>query len=399
MILVGLGPAIFNLKNMQQTARNEFTQALKALVQERGLDVDVILELLKEAYVSAYKRDARDRGEEVDTFEYDAAIDPANGEARIFAWPLEKPEERKDVTPPGFGRIAAQTAKQVIHQKIREAEKTAVMGEFEGRVGGLISGMVLRFDGPNVRVDLGRTEAIMPAEERVPSERLSSGQRLSFLMKKIEDSVRGKNIILSRADPEFVKKIFAREVPEISTGAVEIRVIAREPGVRTKIAVFSSQNGVDPVGSCVGQKGVRVQAVTNELGGERVDIIPFTENEEEFLKATLAPVQVLSLKLDAAEHIARIVVPDSELSLAIGKEGQNVRLASKLTGYKIEIEGDGSGPVEPEVSPEAQTEAVENKEAVAEDAASDQVAETQAVEPEVTPTEEQPEAEPSTENA
>ncbi len=348
MVLVGNKPAIFSLKQMQQTARNEFTQALKALVQERGLDVQVILDLLREAYVSAYKRDARDRGEDTDLSEYDAEIDPGTGEAKIFAWPLEKPEERKDVTPPGFGRIAAQTAKQVIHQKIREAEKTVVMGEFEGRVGGIISGMVLRFDGPNVRVDLGKTEAIMPAEERVPTERLNSGQRLSFLLKNIEDSIRGKNIILSRADPEFVKQIFAREVPEIASGAVEIKQIAREAGIRTKIAVFSSQQGVDPVGSCVGQKGVRVQAVTNELGGERIDIIPYTENEEEFLKATLAPVQVISLKIDKKEGVATIVVPDAELSLAIGKEGQNVRLASKLSGIRIEVEGDGSGPKEEE---------------------------------------------------
>ncbi len=344
---------------MQQTARNEFTQALKALVQERGLDVQVILDLLKEAYVSAYKRDARDRGEDIELSEYDAEIDPGSGEAKIFSWPLEKPEERKDVTPPGFGRIAAQTAKQVIHQKIREAEKTVVMGEFEGRIGGLISGMVLRFDGPNVRVDLGKTEAVMPAEERVPTERLNSGQRLTFLLKDIEDSVRGKNIILSRADPEFVKKIFAREVPEIASNAVEIKMIAREPGIRTKIAVFSSQAGVDPVGSCVGQKGVRVQAVTNELGGERIDIIPFTENEEEFLKATLAPVQVLSLKIDKKEGIATIVVPDAELSLAIGKEGQNVRLASKLSGIRIEVEGDGSGPKEEEKKEEPAEKAVD----------------------------------------
>lgn len=346
---------------MQQTARNEFTQALKALTQERGLDVEVILGLLREAYVAAYKRDARDRGEEVDLNEYEAVIDEGNGEARIFSWPLEKPEERTDVTPPGFGRIAAQTAKQVIHQKIREAEKTVVMGEFEGRIGGLISGMVLRFDGPNVRVDLGKTEASMPAEERIPTERLMPGQRLTFLLKNIDDSIRGKNIILSRADAEFVKKIFAREVPEIASGAVEIKVIAREAGVRTKIAVHSSQSGVDPVGSCVGQKGVRVQSVTNELGGERVDIIPFSENDEEFVKATLAPVQVVSLTLNREDKTAIVVVPDAELSLAIGKDGQNVRLASRLTGFKIEVQGDGTGI--PEVAPVA----TENTEAAPEE--------------------------------
>jgi N utilization substance protein A len=338
---------------MQPTARNEFTQALKALTQERGIEVETILETLKEAYVAAYKRDARDRGEDVDAQEFDAEINGANGEAKIFSWPLEKPEERKDVTPPGFGRIAAQTAKQVIHQKIREAEKTVLFADFEGRVGSLISGMVLRFDGPNVRVDLGRAEGFMPAEERTSSERLNIGQRLTFLLKAIEETPRGKQILLSRADPEFVKKVFAREVPEIAAGSVEIRNIAREPGVRTKIAVVSSQPGVDPVGSCVGQKGIRVQAVTNELGGERIDIIPWTDDSEDFVKATLAPVNVIALKLDRTVNTAFITVPDSELSLAIGKEGQNVRLASKLTGFRIEVQGDGSGPVvKPEETPE-----------------------------------------------
>src|SRR3989344_2270904 len=209
------------------TARTEFNQALKAIANERGLDVNVIIDTIKQAYVAAFKRDARERGEDVDSFDYDAEIDPASGEAKIFGWPLEKPDERKDVTPPGFGRIAAQTAKQVIHQKIREAEKGAVMDEFSGRVGSLISGIVLRFDGANVRVDLGRTEAIMPAEERIPSERLNPSQRLSFLLKEIIDTPRGKQVILSRADNEFVKKVFAREVPEISSNSVEIKGIAR----------------------------------------------------------------------------------------------------------------------------------------------------------------------------
>ncbi len=339
---------------MQQSARNEFTQALKALTQERGIDVEVIIALLKDAYIAAYKKDAVERGEEIEGFEFSAEIDPGTGEAKIFRASAETPDDRNEVTPPGFGRIAAQTAKQVIHQKIREAEKNILLGEFEGRIGGLISGVVIRFDGANVRVDLGRAEAIMPAEERVPSERLNPGARMTFLLKAVDDTIR-KNIILSRADPEFVKKVFAREVPEIGSGAVEIKSIAREPGIRTKISVYSSQQGVDPVGSCVGQKGVRVQAVTNELGGERIDIIPFLESKEEFLKATLAPVNVLSLKFDEEQMIAHVTVADSELSLAIGKEGQNVRLASKLTGYRIEVQGDGTG-VEEAVESEAKSE-------------------------------------------
>lgn len=330
---------------MATTKRTEFSQALKAIAQERGIDPELIIDTIKQAYVAAYKRDARERGEDTEGYEYDAEIDPVNGEAKIIGWPEEEPDKKKDVTPPGFGRIAAQTAKQVIHQKIREAEKGVVMGEFGNRKGTLISGVVLRFDGPNVRVDLGKTEAIMPSEERIPSERLSPSQRLTFLLKDIEDTPRGKQIVLSRSDLDFVRKVFAREVPEIASGSVEIKHIAREPGGRTKIAVFSEQSGVDPVGSCVGQKGVRVQAVTNELGGERVDIIPWTEDQEEFIKAAIAPVEVLTITLEEDEKQAKIVVPEDQLSLAIGKDGQNVRLASKLTGWKIEVEGEkGTNP-------------------------------------------------------
>jgi N utilization substance protein A len=321
------------------TPRTEFTQALKAIATERGLDPTVIIETIKQAIIAAYRRDAKERGEETEELDFDIELNPTNGEARVFAWPLEKPKERKDVTPPGFGRIAAQTAKQVIHQKIREAEKGAIMDEFSVRVGTLISGMILRFDGPNVRVDIGRTEAIMPAEERVPNERLNLNQRLTFLLKEIKEGLKGKELILSRADPEFVKKLFSREVPEISSNSVEIKEIAREPGVRTKIAVFSNQSGVDPVGSCVGQKGVRVQAVTNELGGERVDIIPWNDDISEMIKSSLSPAEDLEVVLDEKEKTAKVMAPEDQLSLAIGKEGQNVRLAAKLTGYRIEVQG------------------------------------------------------------
>ncbi|KKQ73629.1 MAG: Transcription termination factor NusA [Candidatus Woesebacteria bacterium GW2011_GWB1_38_5b] len=276
----------------QQTPRTEFAQALKAVANERGLDIAVILDTMKEAIEAAWRRDRREHGEDTEGSEVEVEMDNVSGETKVFAWPQDVPEERKDVTPPGFGRIAAQTAKQVIHQKIREAEKGAIMDEFSGRTGSLISGMILRFDGPNVRVDLGRTEARMPAEERISTERLSPNQRLSFLLKKIEDGPRGKEIILSRADPQFVVKLFEREVPEIGSKSVEIRTIAREPGIRSKIAVYSNQSGVDPVGSCVGQKGVRVQTVTNELGGERVDIIPWNEDKIELIKASLSPVEV-----------------------------------------------------------------------------------------------------------
>jgi len=326
-----------NRTNMQ-TPRTEFAQALRAIASERKLDADVILDTIKQAIVAAYKRDAKEQGSETEGLEFDVILDPRSGEAKIFAWPEEKLEEKKEVTPPGFGRIAAQTAKQVIHQKIREAEKDAVMGEFSGRVGSLISGMILRFDGPDVRVDLGRTEGLMPAAERVSNERLTANQRMTFLLKEIQETLRGKLIILSRADPEFVKKLFEREVPEMGTGSVEIKVTSREAGIRTKIAVFSNQSGVDPVGSCVGQKGVRVQAVTNELGGERVDIIPFSEDTAEFVKAALAPAEGASVSLDEKTKTAKVTAPEDQLSLAIGREGQNARLAAKLTGWKIEVE-------------------------------------------------------------
>ncbi|HJX45698.1 MAG TPA: transcription termination factor NusA [Patescibacteria group bacterium] len=324
-----------------QTPRTEFAQALKAIATERGLNPDVIIDTIKQAIIAAYKRDARDQGEEVDTMDFDVEMDSVNGEAKVFAWPLDKPEERKDVTPPGFGRIAAQTAKQVIHQKIREAEKSTVMDEFSQRVGSLVSGIILRFDGSNVRIDLGRTEAIMPVEERSPNERLTPNQRLTFLIKQIREGARGKEVILSRADAEFVKRLFAREVPEIGSGSVEIRSIAREPGVRTKMTVFSNQQGVDPVGSCVGQKGIRVQAVTNELGGERVDIIPWSENLAELIESSLSPAENLSVTLDEETKTAHIKAPEDQLSLAIGRDGQNARLSAKLTGWRIEVESTG----------------------------------------------------------
>jgi len=357
---------------MQQTARTEFSQALKAIAQERGLDPDVILETIKQAIIAAYKRDAYEQGVEVDTFDYDAVINPTDGETRVFAWSLpaedateedikEAKKGKKDVTPPGFGRIAAQTAKQVIHQKIREAEKGAIMEEFQEKVGSLVSGLILRFDGPNVRVDLGRTEAIMLAEDRIPNERLNLNQRLSFLIKAINETPRGKEIFLSRSDPQFVAKLFAREVPEISSGSVEVKAIAREAGVRTKIAVHSSQSGVDPVGSCVGQKGVRVQAVTNEIGGERVDVITWNTDVAELIKSSLSPAEGISVTLDKEKTIAKVTAPEDQLSMAIGKDGQNVRLTAKLTGWRIEVEGNGMETVEVEEKPVEEKKPFEKK--------------------------------------
>lgn len=346
-----------------QTPRTEFAQALKAIATERGLDPEVIIDTIKQAIIAAYRRDAKDRGEETEELDFDVVLDPGNGEARVYSWPLEKPEERKDVTPPGFGRIAAQTAKQVIHQKIREAEKTSVMDEFEKRVGTLVSGIILRFDGPIVRIDVGKSEAVLLPDERIQNERLNISQRMSFLLKEIREGIHGKEMILSRADPQFVAKLFAREVPEISSGSVEIKSIAREAGVRTKMTVFSNQQGVDPVGSCVGQKGVRVQAVTNELGGERVDVIPFSEDDAELIKVALSPAENLVVTLDEATKTAHVAAPEDQLSLAIGRDGQNARLAAKLTGWRIEVEG---APVEASEEGKVEEEVKEEKEVVEE---------------------------------
>ncbi|EKE13133.1 MAG: hypothetical protein ACD_13C00092G0002 [uncultured bacterium] len=384
------------------TARTEFSQALKAIATERGLNPDVVIDTIKQAIIAAYKRDAKESGIEVDNYDYEAVIDPVNGETKVFAWDMPEidasPEQIKeakkgkhDVTPPGFGRIAAQTAKQVIHQKIREAEKGVILEEFQEKVGSLASGLVLRFDGPNVRVDLGRTEAILLVEDRIPNERLNLNQRLTFLIKAINETPRGKEIFLSRSSPEFVSKLFAREVPEIGSGSVEIKAIAREAGVRTKVAVFSAQTGVDPVGSCVGQKGVRVQAVTNEIGGERIDVIPWNEDLSELIKSSLSPAENLSVTIDEESKTAKVVAPEDQLSVAIGKDGQNVRLTAKITGFRIEVEGDGkASEVGKEDEPseikdqedgaevKSEEEKTEQKEDVTEVVQSDQVNESEA---------------------
>ncbi|MAG59355.1 transcription termination/antitermination protein NusA [Candidatus Woesebacteria bacterium] len=324
---------------MGSQARTEFSSALNAIANERGLDPAVILDTIKQAILAAYKRDIKEYEDEDDSEQFEVVVDPQSGEAQILSWEEGKEDKKKDVTPPGFGRIAAQTAKQVIVQKIREAEREAVLSQYQERIGSLVSGVVLRFDGANVRVDIGRTEGVMLPQDRVPNERLSLNQRLNFLLKEIREGERGREVLLSRADPAIVEKLFAREVPEISSGSVEIRKIAREAGSRTKIAVVSTQSGVDPVGSCVGQKGVRVQAVINELGGEKIDVIAWTDNSENLITAALAPAEGISVVFDEKKQEAKIKVPEDQLSLAIGREGQNVRLASKLTGWKIEIEG------------------------------------------------------------
>ena len=236
-----------------------------------------------------------------------------------------------------FGRIAAQSAKQVILQKFREAEKEAVLGEFKDKEGKIISGLIHRFDRGNVHVDLGRISGIMFMNETIPGERYSVNSRMRFYVLAIQENRRGQpEIVLSRSHPKFIAKLFELEVPEIADGTVSIKGIAREAGSRTKMAVYSDIPGVDPIGSCVGQRGTRVMAVTNELGNEKIDIVEWSETPAEYISASLSPAKVKEVQV-FDKHEARVIVPEDQLSLAIGKGGQNVRLAAKLTGWKIDV--------------------------------------------------------------
>lgn len=312
---------------MPATVRSEFSLALNQVATERGIDPAVVLETIKAAILAAFRKDYGMEDLELLTVD----LNPDNGEAKIV-------KDGKDVTPPGFGRIAAQTAKQVILQRIREAEKQAVISDFQTKIGSIVQGMVLRFDGSNVIVEIGRTQAVMPGNEQNGAERYHLNQRLTFYVEGIRETMRGSEIIVSRSHKGLVEGLFKREVPEVAQGVVELRVVVREAGMRTKIAVFSSQSGVDPVGSCVGQKGVRVQAVINELGNnEKVDIIQWSDNSKQFIASALAPAKEVEVVLFEDKKIAEVYVPEDQLSLAIGRDGGNVRLAAKLTGWKIDV--------------------------------------------------------------
>ncbi len=331
---------------MPAVVRSEFALALNQVATERGIDPNVVLETIKAAILAAYRKDYGT--DELITLTVD--LNPDSGEARVL-------QDGKDVTPPGFGRIAAQTAKQVILQRIREAEKQAVLSDYQEKIGAIAPGMILRFDGPNVVVDIGRTQAVMPVSEQNPAERYHLNQRLTFYIEGIRETMRGNEIIVSRAHKGLVEGLFKREVPEVAQGSVELRVVAREAGNRTKVAVYSTAPGVDPVGSCVGQKGVRVQAVITELGGnEKVDIIQWSDDMKLFIMSALAPAKDMDVILHEKKQAAEVAVPDDQLSLAIGRDGGNVRLAAKLTGWKIDIKGKGlpegaAAPVKAEEMP------------------------------------------------
>lgn len=313
--------------------KSEFFLALNQVATERGIPLEDVLSSIKAAVLAAYKKDFLEesqRDEEIEGLE--VHVDPESGEMHIK-------QDGKDITPPGFGRIAAQTARQVVLQKIREAEKREIAKHYTDRVGSLIKGRVIRFDGRNVYFDIGKAEGCMPAEERIRTEDYRMNVPFTLYIKEIsEDQYANAHIIVSRSDPRLVEELFRKEVPEIANEAVKVKNVVREPGERTKIAVYSEQSGVDPVGACVGQKGIRVKAVNDELGAdEKIDIIQFNDDDTLFIREALSPAKVNAIELDTKEKRAIVRVDEDQAPLAIGKGGVNVNLASRLTGYALDI--------------------------------------------------------------
>jgi N utilization substance protein A len=315
----------------------EMLEALSALAAEKGISEDVMLEALANALVTAYKR-MPDAAEEALV-----EIDVETGEIRVIAQELDEEGNvvrEWDDTPADFGRIAAQTAKQVILQRIREAEREMKYEEYAGREGDIVTGIIQQTDARYTLLDLGRVEALLPQAEQVPGDRYDHGARMKAYIVEVRKTAKGPQIVVSRTHPGLVKRLFELEVPELVDGVVEIKAIAREPGHRTKLAVASNDPNVDPVGACVGARGMRVRQVVNELRGEKVDIVPYSDDPQEFVMRALAPAKVREVRIDDRTGIAEVIVPDFQLSLAIGKEGQNARLAARLTGWRVDIKSE-----------------------------------------------------------
>jgi transcription termination/antitermination protein NusA len=316
----------------------EMMEALQALAADKGISVDTLFAALADALESAYKRTP-------DAQEYAwVTINPETMEIRVFAQELnedlEPIGEEFDVTPDDFGRIAAQTAKQVMMQRIREAERELKYEEYAGREGDIVTGIIQQSDSRYTLLDLGRVEALLPQAEQVPNERPDSNARIKAYIVEVRKTAKGPQIVVSRTHPGLIKRLFELEVPEIADGVVEIKACAREPGHRTKIAVHSNDSNVDPVGACVGARGARVRMVVNELRGEKIDIVPFSDHSEDFVMKALSPAKVKEVRIDTDTGTAEVIVPDYQLSLAIGKEGQNARLSARLTGWRIDIKSE-----------------------------------------------------------
>lgn len=325
--------------------KSEFSLALNQVASERGISPDEVISSIEMAVLAAYKKEYPTTTETTEE-DIKVKVNKDTGETRIF-------KDKKDITPPGFGRIAAQTAKQVILQKIREAEKKTVISQYQSQIGTVVKGRVIRFDGYNVYLDIGKTEAVLPREEQIKNEQYQLND--SFLLYLTEiglDKFSNSRIIVSRTNPALIEQLFKREVPEIANGTVEIKKVVREPGERAKIAVFSAQGGVDPVGACVGQKGVRVQTVTDELGGqEKIDIVQWNEEKKIFLIASLSPAKIAGVEIDEKKKNAKVSVEEDQAPLAIGKGGINVNLASKLTDLTIDIVQVNKKNLEPSSTP------------------------------------------------
>jgi N utilization substance protein A len=315
----------------------EILDALQVLAADKGISVDTLLEALANALVSAYKRMPNAAEEAYVT------IDADNFEIKVYGQELDEDGNvvrEWDDTPDDFGRIAAQTAKQVLMQRVREAERELKYEEYAGREGDIVTGIIQQTDSRFTLLDLGKVEALLPQAEQVPFERPEPGTRLKAYIVEVRRNPRGPQIVVSRTHPGLILRLFQLEVPEIADGVVEIKACAREPGHRTKIAVWSNDQNVDPVGACVGARGARVRMVVNELRGEKIDIVPFTEDTQDFIMKALSPAKVKEVRLHDNTGTAEVIVPDYQLSLAIGKEGQNARLAARLTGWRIDIKSE-----------------------------------------------------------
>ncbi|WP_018132520.1 transcription termination factor NusA [Effusibacillus pohliae] len=356
----------------------DFIEALEALEREKGIKKDVLIEAIEAALISGYKRNFNSAANvRVD-------INRQTGDVKVFARKqvVEEPEDPRleisldaaeqidpgiqigdiveiEVTPRDFGRIAAQTAKQVVTQRIREAERGLIYSEFIDREEDIVTGVVQRQDARNYYVDLGKVEAVLPFAEVIPGEKFKQNDRIKTYITKVEKTTKGPQVLVSRTHPGLLKRLFELEVPEIYEGVVEIKSVSREAGQRSKIAVHTKNPDVDPVGACVGPRGARVQAIVNELKGEKIDIVRWSSDLAEFVANSLSPAKVVKVDVEESEKVARVVVPDYQLSLAIGKEGQNARLAAKLTGCKIDIKSESQmGPAadDPELDIEHEVE-------------------------------------------
>jgi N utilization substance protein A len=315
----------------------EWLEALRQIEREKGIDSETVIQALEAALLSAYKKNY--------TTEEEARVEVnrETGSIHVFAIIEEEGEgesREEEVTPRNFGRIAAQTAKQVILQRIREAERDLMFDEYHEKVGDIVTGIVQQSDQRYTLVDLGKVEALLPTTEQIQGERYKHGMRLKVYIVEVRKTSKGPQILVSRTHPGLLKRLFELEVPEIAEGYVEIKAVAREPGHRSKIAVVSHDRNIDPVGACVGARGSRVRMVVNELKGEKVDIIPWKEDQQEFVSNALSPAKVKEVFIFPDEELSEVIVPDSQLSLAIGKEGQNARLAAKLTGWRIDIKSE-----------------------------------------------------------